>query len=145
MQVATGIILIMVVVLILSLLFQKNEKVEKEKQIKKAFSGRESLSPQQFYERYFESQGVPLEVVVKIRELLEKHLEADLSRLSAEDDFSKNIQFFWDFDSLADVEIVMALEEEFDIKLTDADARKMCTVRDIVNEIRNKVRAKRGG
>lgn len=77
----------------------------RNKEVEKAFGGRQELDERDFYERYFESKGVPFYVVQKIREILEDVLEADLSRLSAEDDFSKNLNFFWQEDSMADVEI----------------------------------------
>ena len=48
------------------------------------------------------------------------------------DDFSKELAFFWDIDSLADVEIVQALEQEFHVTITDAEAVAMKTLRDIV-------------
>jgi acyl carrier protein len=56
-----------------------------------------------------------------------------MSRLSAEDDFSKNLNFFWQYDSMADVEIVVRLEKEFDIKITDVEAERTKTVEDLVN------------
>jgi len=112
----------------------------KRKKMELAFAGREPLSEDSFYERYIQSRGVPANVVVKIRRILEDELNADLSRLSAEDDFSRNLSFFWEYDSLADVEIVMRLEEEFSIKITDAEAGQTRTVEDIVNLVWRKLR-----
>lgn len=40
-------------------------------------------------------------------------------------------------DSLDVVELVMALEEEFDLKISDEDAEKIVTVRDAVEYIQN--------
>ena len=42
-------------------------------------------------------------------------------------------------DSLDIVELVMALEEEFDIEIPDADAEKVTTVGDIVDYIKENV------
>ena len=42
-------------------------------------------------------------------------------------------------DSLDIVELVMALEEEFDIEIPDADAEKVSTVGDVVDYIRENV------
>ena len=42
-------------------------------------------------------------------------------------------------DSLDIVELVMALEEEFDIEIPDADAEKIVTVGDVVEYIREHV------
>ncbi len=42
-------------------------------------------------------------------------------------------------DSLDIVELVMALEEEFDIEIPDADAEKVVTVNDVVEYIKENV------
>ena len=42
-------------------------------------------------------------------------------------------------DSLDIVELVMALEEEFDIEIPDADAEKVVTVTDVVDYIKDHV------
>lgn len=43
-------------------------------------------------------------------------------------------------DSLDIVELVMALEEEFDIEIPDADAEKVVTVEDVVDYIKENVK-----
>ena len=42
-------------------------------------------------------------------------------------------------DSLDIVELIMALEEEFDIEIPDADAEKVVSVADVVNYIKENV------
>ena len=42
-------------------------------------------------------------------------------------------------DSLDIVELIMALEEEFDIEIPDADAEKVVTVNDVVDYIKDHV------
>ena len=42
-------------------------------------------------------------------------------------------------DSLDIVELIMALEEEFDIEIPDADAEKVVTVGDVVDYIKDNV------
>lgn len=44
-------------------------------------------------------------------------------------------------DSLDIVELVMALEEEFDLEIPDEDAEKILTVQDVVDYIKNHVAA----
>ncbi|MEA5552486.1 acyl carrier protein [Anabaena cylindrica UHCC 0172] len=44
-------------------------------------------------------------------------------------------------DSLDIVELVMALEEEFDLEIPDEDAEKILTVADVVDYIKNHVAA----
>ena len=126
-------LLLLVLGTIASVAFVKNEREQKNKKIEEVFSGRDSLTATDFYERFFQDQGVPEEIVAGIRKVLEEQLEADLSRLVASDDFSKNIGFFFEYDSMADVEIVCALEEEFSIKIKDEEAQSAHTIQDIVN------------
>lgn len=117
---------------------------KREKDLEKTFGERRELSARDFYEEYFESQEIPFFIVKKIREILEEVLDADLSRLSAEDDFSKNLNFFWQEDSLADEEIFEKIEEEFQIKLeqSDFDSLQTLSINDIVNTVWRKVREK---
>ena len=117
----------------------RRESRAKEKKAQEAFAGRESLTPEGFYDRYFLGLGVAPEVVSGIRKILEEQLDADMSRLHAEDDFSKNLRFFWDFDSMANVEIVLAIEEHFQIKIADSEAEKTHTVSELVQLVSSKV------
>jgi acyl carrier protein len=135
-QAILGIAIITVIVITLGL-WQTRAKIKK---IEKTFVNRQPLDERAFYERYFESRGVPFFVVSKVRTILEEELDADLSRLSIEDDFSQNLSFFWEYDSMADVEIVTRLEEEFRIKITNTEAEKTHTVEDIVNLVWGKLR-----
>jgi acyl carrier protein len=111
----------------------------KKKKIENAFAGRLPLEERTFYETYFASRGVPFFVVKAVRQILEEELDADLSRLSAEDDFARNLSFFWDYESAAAVEIVVRLENEFNIKITDAEAERTTTIDGLINLIWLKV------
>ncbi|WP_019918980.1 acyl carrier protein [Methyloversatilis discipulorum] len=117
----------------------RRESKAKEKKVQETFAGRESLTPDEFYDRYFLGQGVAPEVVSGIRKILEEQLAADMSRLRAEDDFSKNLSFFWDFDSMANVEIVLAIEEHFQIKIADPEAENTHTVSELVQLVSSKI------
>jgi len=59
----------------------------------------------------------------------------------AEDSVTMEASFIDDLgaDSLDIVELVMALEEEFDIEIPDADAEKVATVGDVVDYIKENV------
>lgn len=56
-----------------------------------------------------------------------------------EDDVTMESSFIDDLgaDSLDIVELIMALEEEFDIEIPDSEAEKISTVGDAVNHIKN--------
>jgi acyl carrier protein len=116
------------------------ESRAKRKKFEAAFAGRDPLDEQAFYETYFQSRGVPADVVIKVRRILEEVLGADLSRMKAEDDLTKNLSFFFQYDSMADVELVERLEEEFSIKIADAEAEKTRTVEEIVGLVWLKLR-----
>jgi len=113
---------------------------ERSKKIQAAFAGRESLDERSFYERYFMNRGVPEDVVGRFRRVLEDELNADMSRLRAEDDFERNLSFFWEFDSMADVELIIRLEEEFGIKIKDAEAQQASSVAQMVELVWSKLR-----
>ena len=113
---------------------------ERTKKIQAAFAGREPLDELTFYERYFMSRGVPSDVVGRFKRVLEDELKADMSRLRAEDDFARNLSFFWEFDSMADVELIIRLEEEFRIKIKDAEAQQATSVAEMVQLVWSKLR-----
>lgn len=113
------------------------EKRKKHQALECAFANRERLSPEAFHRRYF--SDIPKPIVLGVREILEQQLDADLDRLQDKDDFSKNLSFFWDFDSMADVEIVIALEKRFGIHIEDAEAENTVTVRDILSLVHRKL------
>lgn len=77
--------------------FVRYEGWRKKRKMEAAFAGRSSLLPAGFYEKFFRAQDVPEEIVVGVRKVLEEQLGEDLSRLVASDDFSQNINFFFEF------------------------------------------------
>jgi len=116
----------------------KNELITKrqfEAKLDEAFHGRAPLSDEQFYEAYFAKQGIPKEIPLSVKRIFEEHFGTDFSRLSDDDDFSKELSFIWNYDSMVDVEIVIAIEDEFGIKVTDAEATEMKTIKAIVETI----------
>ena len=128
------------IILVISIVWSiRRESSVKARKILETFSGRESLTPAAFYQRYFMKLGIAEEIVIGVREILEKQFDVDMSRLQAEDDFSKNLSFFYDFDSMADVELVLAIEAHFHIKISDVEAEKTHTVYELIQLISNKV------
>lgn len=111
-----------------------------KRELQAAFAGRESLDERAFYERYFQSRGVPAEVVFRIRRILESDLNTSMSRLLPEDDFTGNLKFFFDHDELVSIRIVEDIEKEFGISISDDEAGRMHTVNDIVFGTWEKVR-----
>lgn len=69
----------------------------------------------------------------KVRKIVVEQLGAD------EDDVTMEASFIEDLnaDSLDIVELIMALEEEFELEIPDEDAEKIATVGDAVEYIKN--------
>ena len=63
-------------------------------------------------------------------------LDLDKSTITADSRFVDDLGA----DSLDIVELIMALEEEFDIEIPDSDAEKVVTVGDVVDYIKENVK-----
>ena len=82
------------------------------------------------------------ELVVSSEEVFEKVKGIIVEQLGVADtSVTLEASFIDDLgaDSLDIVELVMALEEEFDIEIPDADAEKVVTVGDVVDYIKENV------
>ena len=134
------IVALVVILLVFSLWYYENKSIKKK--YNEAFLNREALTTELFYDKYFKEKQTPKHVVFGVKKVLEEQLDTDLSKLSAEDDFSKNLNFFFAHDSMADVEIVVGLENEFNIEINDNEADKAHTDNDIINLVCNKVEKK---
>jgi acyl carrier protein len=117
----------------------KKDGKDRRFEINKIFDGREVLLPDEFYEKYYSDKGVSKYVVLDILALLETELEIDLSRLIPEDDFSKNLRYLFEFDSMADVAVVESIESKFSIKISDNEAENIKTINDLVLFVSNRV------
>lgn len=70
----------------------------------------------------------------KIKAIIVEQLGVDESEVTPEAHFIDDLGA----DSLDTVELVMALEEEFNIEISDEEAEKIQTVRDVVNFIESR-------
>ena len=111
-----------------------------KKRLDEYFDGRKQLTHKEFHELFFKKDEFQEEVISKVLDIFENQLEYDFSRLNDVDDFSRELSTMWDIDSLADVEIVIALEEEFGIKITEQEAHSMSTIRKIVEVLHKKLK-----
>ena len=79
---------------------------------------------------------------MKLEEVQAKLKEIVIDRLNAEEDQIKpEASFVEDLgaDSLDIVELIMGIEEEFDIEIPDEDAEKLTTVGEAMNYIKAKL------
>ena len=75
------------------------------------------------------------EVFEKVKEIIVEQLGVTEGAVTLEASFIDDLGA----DSLDIVELIMALEEEFDIEIPDADAEKVVTVGDVVDYIKENV------
>jgi acyl carrier protein len=73
------------------------------------------------------------EIAEKVRRIVARELRRPLDEVKPGASFIQDLQA----DSLEIVELVMAMEREFDVKIPDAEAEKMRTVTDAVGFIRS--------
>ncbi|ADD02541.1 acyl carrier protein [Thermoanaerobacter mathranii subsp. mathranii str. A3] len=69
----------------------------------------------------------------KVRDIIAEQLGIDPDEITMESSFIDDLGA----DSLDIVELIMALEEEFDIEIPDEDAEKIKTVGDVVEYLSN--------
>ncbi|MCA9673184.1 MAG: acyl carrier protein [Myxococcales bacterium] len=67
----------------------------------------------------------------KVIEIISKQLEIEADKIKPEASFTDDLKA----DSLAVVELVLALEEEFGIEIPDEDTEKIRTVQDAITYI----------
>ncbi|MDD2388531.1 MAG: acyl carrier protein [Desulfobacterales bacterium] len=70
-------------------------------------------------------------IVDKVKKIIAEKLSVDLEEVVPEASFVDDLGA----DSLDLVELIMSMEEEFDIDISDEDAEKMVSVKDAINYI----------
>ena len=72
-----------------------------------------------------------MKIEEKVRKLIAEKLDVDLSDVVPEASLIDDLGA----DSLAIVELIMTMEEEFDIEVPDEDAEKLATVKEAIDYI----------
>ena len=72
------------------------------------------------------------EVETKVIEIICDHMDVPGEQVSADTSFVNDLGA----DSLDTVELVMALEEEFDVEIPDEEAEKIITVKDAIEFVK---------
>ncbi len=69
-----------------------------------------------------------------VKNVIAKQLGVDIEKVTSEASFVDTLGA----DSLDSVELIMTLEEEFNIEISDGDAEKLLTVQDVIEYIKEK-------
>jgi acyl carrier protein len=72
-----------------------------------------------------------MSVVDKVKKIIAEKLSVDLAEVVPEASFVEDLGA----DSLDLVELIMSMEEEFEVDISDEDAEKMVTVQDAIDYI----------
>jgi len=78
------------------------------------------------------------DIIKKVKEITSEQLGVDESQITPEAKFVDDMGA----DSLDTVELVMALEEEFDLEISDEEAEKLTTVQKVVDYIEDRLEKK---
>jgi acyl carrier protein len=73
-----------------------------------------------------------MDIAAKVKEIVSDKLDVDGANIQEDQDFIEDLKA----DSLAVVEVVLALEEQFEIEIPDEDTEKIKTVRDAIDYIK---------
>ena len=73
------------------------------------------------------------EIFEKVKVIVVEQLGVEEEKVTKEATFVDDLAA----DSLDIVELVMSIEEEFDIEITDSDAEKIVTIEDVVEYLKN--------
>ena len=76
-----------------------------------------------------------MDIFEKVKEITAEQLDIDESLITPDASFINDLEA----DSLSMVELMMALEEEFDMEITDEDAEKISTIGDVLNYINERM------
>jgi acyl carrier protein len=85
-------------------------------------------------ETEIDKRRTPMAVNSKVKDIIVEQLGVDPERVAPEASFIDDLGA----DSLDIVELVMAMEEEFNIEIPDEDAEKLRTVADVQNYLEKK-------
>ena len=77
------------------------------------------------------------EIFAKVQKIVAEQLSVEVEKVTPEANFANDLGA----DSLDTVELVMALEEEFEIEIPDEAAEKILTVQEAVNYIKDNAKA----
>ena len=103
---------------ILVLWWMLNADTRKFRKFEATVRGRHSISIQDFESHYFRCEQVPIDVAIRVRQIMARFMSIDAEKILPDDDFQMFIR-----DN--DVELIAALEVEFSVTIPNLEAIKM--------------------
>jgi acyl carrier protein len=100
--------------------------------VERRLNGREPRTPEEFGRHYF--SPATASIATRLREILARHIDVDLSRLGPDDRFIEDLGMA-ELDSLSTVNFAVDVEREFGITIPDADAGRLKTFREVVKYV----------
>ena len=76
-----------------------------------------------------------IEVLAKVKEMVASHLGRAVDEITPDSSFIEDLGA----DSLDLVELIMSMEDEFELEISDEDAENIITVQDAVNFIQKSI------
>lgn len=107
--------------------------------VRRLLAGRAPLSDEEWGATFFPARS---DVASRVRQIIAAQLGIDMSRAYPSDRFIQDLRMD-DLDSMASVEIVIQVEEEFGIAITDEEAQGILTVGQLVDFVASKLDAKK--
>lgn len=74
------------------------------------------------------------EIAEQVKKIIVERLNVDAGDVTPEASFLEDL----DADSLDIVELIMAIEEQYDLEIPDEDAEKIRSVQDVISYVQNK-------
>ena len=127
------------VVVIVAIWLQKLHDAGLRRLAEQYMGGRPRRSSDEFGKEFYPDDA---HIAARVRDILADYLPLDLAQLEPGDQPVIDLKMD-DLDSMSTVEFVIALENEFDIKITDADAEKMRTFNAICTHVISKLKEKK--
>ena len=117
---------------ICSIVNSKEDHSQFLRDVDEFFKGREPLTDDEFYMRYFAEQGVPHDIPIRVRHVFDIIFDVYFSRIKNTEDIINGMDFLWradpaDFDSL-----LMEIEDDFGVEIEAQGAEQIRTFQDIV-------------